>query len=175
MANTTPLVILNSENPNGVLELADGTSTQIGSSLWQGWLGRNSSFRFQNGLAKEDSFTARKHMRKSGEFWYAYRKVDNKLRSAYVGKSESLTVERMLEAAAKLYQSPQTKAKSQAITELVVDETLPVETAQLYSRIIELERQRDELLAKCSAAEKLVKQLQSLFASDTKSITKNMV
>lgn len=95
------------------MELEDGTIVEVDSSMWFSWLRKNASFRFESGFAGDNSFTARKHQRQSGEFWYAYRKLDGKLRSAYIGKSDGLTLERMLEVALKLLQPSESKVESQ--------------------------------------------------------------
>ncbi|HEX6478919.1 MAG TPA: NB-ARC domain-containing protein [Ktedonobacteraceae bacterium] len=41
------------------------------------------------------AFTARKEQRPGGRYWYAYRRVQGKLHTAYLGKSEELTFERL--------------------------------------------------------------------------------
>jgi LuxR family maltose regulon positive regulatory protein len=52
-------------------------------------------------------FTARKERRqRGGEYWIAYRKVDRKLRNAYLGMSPDLTMERLRAAAAALATAP---------------------------------------------------------------------
>lgn len=105
MTNQLPLVLVGSDNLNdGSLQLDDGDTVQVGTTRWFSWLEENSSFRFESGFAGQDSFTARKHERDSGAFWYAYRKLGKKLCNAYLGKSERVTVDRMVEVAAKLSQ-----------------------------------------------------------------------
>jgi len=53
------------------------------------WLERSTS-HFESSYIGKKPFTARKHKRDSGDFWYAYRKVGGKLRNAYLGKSDRL-------------------------------------------------------------------------------------
>lgn len=97
------LVLVGSESPEeGSLQLEDGEVIQVGSGQWHAWLSINDSFRFESGFAGHNSFTARKQERDSGAFWYAYRKMGGKSKSAYLGKSKMLTVAKMLEVAAKL-------------------------------------------------------------------------
>ena len=115
MADRLALVLVGSSSPTeGSLQLESGETIEVGSSAWFRWLEENPSFRFESGFAGSDSFTARKHERDSGEFWYAYRKLDKVVRSLYLGKSRRLDVERMLEAANKLSQPPQSKAEGYA-------------------------------------------------------------
>lgn len=114
MADSSPLVSVASGTEAGTLELADGTIVEVGSSLWYSWLRRNDSFRFESGFAGDDSFTARKHHRDRSDFWYAYRKMEGKLRNAYLGKSDSLSTDRLLAVAQKLALPPENKSKSYA-------------------------------------------------------------
>ena len=115
MANKLALVLVGSSSPTeGSLQLESGETIEVGSKAWFEWLELNPSFRFESGFAGDDSFTARKHERDSGEFWYAYRKVDRQLRSLYLGKTRRLTVQRLLEAANKLSQPPQPQPESYA-------------------------------------------------------------
>lgn len=112
MANKLALVLVGSSSPTeGSLQLESGETIEVGSIAWFDWLDLNPSFRFESGFAGEDSFTARKHERDSGEFWYAYRKLDKVVRSLYLGKSRRLDVERLLEAASKLKATPTPKAE----------------------------------------------------------------
>jgi len=74
----------------------------IGTPEWYAWLAQAEAFAF---LSPSGTFTARKEQagnRRGGWYWKAYRKDGGKLSSAYLGKSESLTVERLRAAAKKL-------------------------------------------------------------------------
>ena len=121
--------------------------------MWYSWLRKNTSFRFETGFAGDSSFTARKHQRKSGEFWYAYRKLDGKLRSVYIGKSESLVVDKLLEVALKLSQTPEFSQKSYA-QQCITDEpnqqlkVLKVELEQMRLERDQLNREVNQLHAK---------------------------
>jgi len=95
-------VLVTSDSDTGSLQLLNGAAIAVGSDSWLDWLKANTGFRFESGLDGKTSFTARKHERDSGDFWYAYRKIGGKLRNAYLGKSEALTVTRLLDAANKL-------------------------------------------------------------------------
>ena len=136
-------------------ELGIGNIIEVGSSAWFAWLSSATSFRFESGFAGEDSFTARKHERDSGNFWYAYRKVEGKLRNTYLGKSESLTLEKMLNAAVKLSQQPpqakEKEVKSYASECITVEDsqaaTANEEIQTLKARLEQAQQERDHFKA----------------------------
>ncbi len=107
MGNKPPVVLCSTSSPTeATLNLEDGDVIAVGSGEWADWLEQNVSFRFESGFGGADSFTARKHSRKTGDFWYAYRKLGKELGNCYLGKSEALTVERMLAIASRLSEVP---------------------------------------------------------------------
>jgi predicted ATPase/DNA-binding CsgD family transcriptional regulator len=74
----------------------------IGTPEWYAWLAQAEAFAF---LSPSGTFTARKEQagnRRGGWYWKAYRKAGGKLSSAYLGKTENLTVERLRAVATKL-------------------------------------------------------------------------
>src|SRR5216684_6593235 len=73
----------------------------VGSAAWYTWLAaqQNQSFSFSDHIG---TFTARRERQRQGWYWYAYRKYGGKLRKAYLGKSETLTIEHLHAAAAVL-------------------------------------------------------------------------
>lgn len=160
MSVSTPLVLVSSGSRVGMMELEDGTIVEVDSSMWYSWLRKNISFRFESGFAGDNSFTARKHQRQSGEFWYAYRKLNGKLRSAYIGKSDGLTLEKMLEVAFKLSQPAEPKVEiqednksyaQQCITDGYSNqqvETLEAELKQLRLERDQLDQEVNQLHAK---------------------------
>lgn len=167
MTSEVPLVLASS-GTEALMELQGGVVVEIGSSLWFNWLSRNTSFRFESGFAGEDSFTARKHQRDSGDFWYAYRKVAGKLRNAYLGKTESLTVGKMLVVAAKLSQPQATvdvekQGKSYA-KECITEDSQVVELqgkiSQLENQLTALQRELDQWKAKALEAEIIIPNLE---------------
>jgi LuxR family maltose regulon positive regulatory protein len=86
---------------DGVLQAstAEGLSLDpiaIGTAAWYDWLEQHRSFSFETDHL---TFTARKEQRPGGWYWYAYRRSQGKLRAAYLGKSEELTLERLTMAA----------------------------------------------------------------------------
>jgi hypothetical protein len=93
---------INLETNQAYLYLDDKPLIEVGYPDWFMWLERSTSFHFESSYIGKKPFTARKHKRDSGDFWYAYRKVGGKLRNAYLGKSDRLSVERMLEIAERL-------------------------------------------------------------------------
>jgi len=77
-------------------QYADGDTSLdpiiIGTAAWYSWLEQHRSFCFEAGRM---TFTARREQRPGGRYWYAYRRSHGKLHTAYLGKSEDLTLERL--------------------------------------------------------------------------------
>jgi predicted ATPase/DNA-binding CsgD family transcriptional regulator len=74
---------------------ADGSSTDtisIETAAWYSWLEQHHSFTFET---PRTTFTAHKEQRPGGWYWYAYRRRQGKLHSAYLGKTKQLTLERL--------------------------------------------------------------------------------
>lgn len=86
------------------LNLEDGDTIAIDSIAWQHWLEKHSSFRFDS---RDNHFTAYKRQRDTGEYWYANRKVSGKTLNLYLGKSEAVSLSRMIQIASKLSESVQ--------------------------------------------------------------------
>jgi LuxR family maltose regulon positive regulatory protein len=99
MARRTPYVA------DGVLhvpELRNDSEIEVDSASWTAWLTnpatRSFSFRGSSGR-----YTARKeHRSRGGEYWVAYRKLGGKLRKAYLGKAQDVTLNLLNEVAATL-------------------------------------------------------------------------
>ena len=99
MARNIPQV---SDGVVHVREALGGPTIVVGSPSWIAWLTdpatRSFSFRSPSG-----TYTARKeHRSRGGEYWTAYRRQSGRLRKAYLGKAEDLTLARLVEAAAAL-------------------------------------------------------------------------
>lgn len=82
----------------------DGRTQEVllGTPEWYAWLAMASTFTFRS---TSGTFTARKERagnQRGGWYWKAYRKHEGKLFSAYIGKSESVTIERLHTVAARL-------------------------------------------------------------------------
>ncbi len=77
----------------------------VGSQRWYSWLAEeeNRSFSFRNALG---TFTVRCERKRHGWYWYIYRKSGGKLRKAYLGKAEEVTLERLGLLAATLVAQP---------------------------------------------------------------------
>jgi predicted ATPase len=71
----------------------------VGSEAWYCWLAaeQHPSFAFRNPLG---SFTVRRERRRQQWYWYLYHKHEGKLRKAYVGKTEEMTLQRLNTVAA---------------------------------------------------------------------------
>ena len=91
MAHTTPTV------HQGVLDAREGAQAiVVDSPAWFDWLSRHRVFRFASSVG---TLTARKERRAAGWYWYAYRRQRGALRSAYLGKSEEVTLARLMRIA----------------------------------------------------------------------------
>ncbi len=126
---------------DGVLQAstAEGISLDpiaIGTAAWYDWLEQHRSFSFETDHL---TFTARKEQRPGGWYWYAYRRSQGKLRAAYLGKSEELTLERLTMAALTL-ERPGTAPNSGAHRnrDVVGAAALPVPLTPLIGREQEL-------------------------------------
>jgi predicted ATPase len=71
----------------------------VGSEAWYCWLAaeQHQSFAFRNQLG---IFTVRRERRRQHGYWYLYHKREGKLRKAYLGKTEQMTLERLNAVAA---------------------------------------------------------------------------
>jgi predicted ATPase/DNA-binding CsgD family transcriptional regulator len=134
---------------------AEGTSVDpitIGTAAWFRWLERHQSFSFKAGRM---TFTARKEQRPGGWYWYAYRRSQGKLHTAYLGKSEELTVERLNTIAQALERGDAPIQKPEPVPTY----PLPVQLTPLIGREQEassaaalLRRPEVRLLTMCGAA-----------------------
>jgi LuxR family maltose regulon positive regulatory protein len=89
MARTTPRV----EDTTLVAAPGVADAIAVGSPAWYAWLEQATTFAF---AGAQGGFTARKeHRGRSGWYWKAYRKQAGQLRSAYLGKSADLTLDRL--------------------------------------------------------------------------------
>jgi predicted ATPase len=89
------------------MEANERTPVVVGSEIWYRWLAeeQNRSFSFRNALG---TFTVRRERKRHGWYWYIYRKSGGKVRKAYLGKTEKVTLERLGLVAAKLVDQPDT-------------------------------------------------------------------
>ncbi|MCA9995074.1 MAG: hypothetical protein KDE56_04965 [Anaerolineales bacterium] len=77
-----------------LLRLSDRSAIRVGSSAWFDWLAQADAFCYQLPGAT-DRMTVRREKRRQTFYWYAYMKNTRKLHNMYVGKTESLTVDRL--------------------------------------------------------------------------------
>ncbi len=77
------------------------TSIAVESEAWYHWLAaeQNQSFAFRHALG---TYTIRCERKRQSWYWYVYRKQEGKLRKAYLGKTEELTLARMNQVATML-------------------------------------------------------------------------
>lgn len=72
---------------------------RVGSREWLAWLADNECFTF---IGDTGHFSAQRETRRGIAYWYAYRRRNGHLYKAYLGKSESLTPERLAQVASQL-------------------------------------------------------------------------
>jgi tetratricopeptide (TPR) repeat protein len=99
MARSTPVV-----RGDTLFYRRDGQDcqVQVDTPAWYDWLSENRTFAFRG---DENSFTARRERagnKRGGWYWKAYVKRDKRLLHAYLGKTESLTLERLHNVASEL-------------------------------------------------------------------------
>ena len=80
---------------------ADRRTIQVGSVAWFQWLETVDAFSFQYPRS-HTRLTIRKERRRHQFYWYAYTKYDSKLHNAYVGSSQYLTHDRLMETLDKI-------------------------------------------------------------------------
>ena len=96
MARSIPKVREDSLQQQSTEETSTDTIS-VGTLEWYSWLEQHNSFTFET---PRMTFTARKEQRPGGRYWYAYRRMQGKLHSFYLGKSAELTLERLNATAA---------------------------------------------------------------------------
>jgi chromosome segregation ATPase len=145
----------------GILELPSGKCFEVGSQQWWNWISSSEaeSFRFECDFGVK-GYRARKEEIKSrsGSFWYAYKRVDGKLRKRYLGKSNELSLERLESAAYDLDKV----AEATATVELPnksVGNYLSEANDQLRASAIERENCYSQLLEQKIRLEKQVQEL----------------
>jgi len=148
----------------GILELPDGHCFEVGTNEWWEWLNSEEakSFRFECDFGVK-SYGARKETIKarSGSFWYAYKRVEGKLRKRYLGKSDELTLERLESIAYDLAKpaEPRTEELPNAVGNSC--DQLLLQKLRLEQRVKELEELQklpnDEELKQQKKYEKLLK------------------
>jgi predicted ATPase/DNA-binding NarL/FixJ family response regulator len=103
----------------------------IGTPAWYSWLEQHRSFSFETPCM---TFTARKEQRPGGWYWYAYRRSQGKLHTAYLGKSEELTLERLTTAAQALERAGDTReGKTHRSPQAVGDTALQAQQASIIA------------------------------------------
>src|SRR5947209_16748053 len=82
------------------------TPVVVGSQRWYSWLAeeQNRSFSFRNAVG---TFTVRREQKRHGQYWYIYRKSGGRLRKAYLGKVEEVTLERLGQVVTMLVAQPE--------------------------------------------------------------------
>ena len=89
---TTPKII-------GRFLYTDLAAVPLDSPAWFDWLAQHSTFYFDSPMG---TFTARRELRATAVFWYAFRRYHKRLYKAYLGRSADLTHTRLLLVAQQL-------------------------------------------------------------------------
>ena len=147
------------------MELPSGKCFEVGSHEWWEWVNSDKaeSFRFECDFGVK-GYRARKEEIKAraGSFWYAYKRIDGKLRKRYLGKSEELTLERLESAAYDLAKEAIAKPERQLPNKSVGNYTLEeLQDSLREQRANALERENcySQLLEQKLKLEKQVKEL----------------
>jgi len=96
----------------GIMELPSGKCFEVGSHEWWDWISSSQaeSFRFECDFGVKGYRARREEIKsRAGSFWYAYKRVEGKLRKRYLGKSEELSLERLESVAYDLAKPAQTR------------------------------------------------------------------
>lgn len=135
-----PLVAYNELDAEGY-----PTAIRVDSPAWFDWLVNHRSFRYE---CSKGHFTACKESRKGGNFWYANRRVDGKLRRSYLGASNDLSLSKLEEVAIKLSGSDRSyeRNKSHTKPDCVTESSLSSQTVnqELLSQLSELRMQLEQ-------------------------------
>lgn len=167
------------------------SSVVVDSATWFAWLKEPDvrSFHYEGDAGK---FTARKEERatSTNEYWYAYRKVQGKLRKVYLGAMEELTGDRLEQVAQEISQpgwefystrkSYTTKKKDSCVTAVDEKQSYPIENQlswvtpnpevealqtelyELRSQLVEADLDRKQLAALRVKKEQLEQQVAEL-------------
>ena len=145
----------------GILELPSGKCFEVGSHEWWNWINSNEaeSFRFECDFGVK-GYRARKEEIKSrsGSFWYAYKRVDGRLRKRYLGKSGELSLERLENVAYDLDKAIEPSAKVE-LPNASVGNRLSEANEQLRGSAVERENCYSQLLEQKIRLEKQVQEL----------------
>ena len=91
------------------------STLNLDSPQWHTWLEHTPSFAF---VGQHGTYTVRREQIKQGDwYWYAYQRVQKRVRKKYLGKSEALTLQRF-EEVAEQFQAGQTRRDKTAIAPL---------------------------------------------------------
>lgn len=150
----------------GIMELPSGKCFAVNSQQWWSWLNSDDaeSFRFECDFGVKGYRARREEIKaRSGSFWYAYKRVEGKLRKRYLGKSEELSLERLESVAYDLAKpaepiQPKIELPNKSVGNYGTDEL--VETIQqLRANAVERENCYQQLLEQKIRMEKQVQQL----------------
>lgn len=67
---------------------------RLSTAAWWRWLESATTFSYRLPYSLY-ALTVRKEKRRHGSYWYAYLQIDSKLHNAYLGRTQTLTPERL--------------------------------------------------------------------------------
>jgi chromosome segregation ATPase len=152
----------------GIMELPTGKCFEVGSREWWDWLNSSDaeSFRFDCDFGAK-GYRARKEEIKarSGSFWYAYKRIEGKLRKRYLGKSEELSLERLESIAYDLAKPVEARSEvelpNKSVGNYSTDELIEA-LQQQRANAVERENCYQQLLEQKIRLEKQVQELSEL-------------
>ncbi|MEW5861469.1 MAG: hypothetical protein AB1861_29495 [Cyanobacteriota bacterium] len=178
---------------HGILRTKNLEQILVGTADWFKWLELNKSFRFEH---DGRSFSARKEnpLKKSARntgydepeydetnaYWSAYRKIEGKTRKRYIGKTQALKLERLIEVSQALDEPTALKLEKELSTQLGSREVRQLETkAWRFERshkialqeIEQLQNQVKELQKQVEASHKELGDYKRKFDSQQEELT----
>lgn len=120
----------------------DGRRIEADSPEFLEWLQNNGSFRVEAG---DNSYRARKESYTGVDYWYAVKKVKNKLHKRFIGRTEEVTCDRLTAVADNIRQ-PSAKSAQQEVTQSTDQSELKQEMIALKAQMVAIQQQLTQLL-----------------------------
>lgn len=149
-------------NVTPFLTTDDGREIELDTPAFLDWLEANDSFRFDAGFGGEDGYRARKEFLSGVYYWYAVKKVNNKLHKRFIGKTNEVTHNRLIEVAQNIRQPAARQPKlvsadvpaptaQPALADMSVATALTEQIAELKQLVIQQQHSIEELAGKLKA------------------------
>ncbi|KAB8316110.1 hypothetical protein SD81_028420 [Tolypothrix campylonemoides VB511288] len=140
-----------------------GQEIELDTPAFLNWLEQNDSFRFEAGVGGEDSYRARKEKLSGVDYWYAVKKVSGRLHKKFIGRSNEVTRNRLIEVSQTIRQPPKSKKQVEDATATKTSSTqneqpqqnaitvLTEQMAELKQLVIQQQKAIEELAGKSKA------------------------